>query len=129
MGESDRYQDYRMQRRNSRSGQPGNALFALFAINIAAFLILLANVFTLYAHQARITVISVPYNGFAFYWPVSPEFVKRPWTIITFMFAQGGNPPLSALLAMTGVCCGYGLWIYTAGPVGQQAYFPTLYLW
>lgn len=116
MGESERYQDYKMQRRRFTLGQPGNALFALFAINIAAFfLILLANVFTLYAHQGQDNSQISAMQWFAL--PASfTEFIKRPWTIITFMFAQGGNPPLSALLAMVGSM----LWLWAFGYILQD---------
>jgi membrane associated rhomboid family serine protease len=116
MGESDRYQDYRITRRRFTLGQPGNALFALFAINIAAFfLILLFNVFTLYAQQGQDNSTVSAMHWFA----MSANLVtlsERPWTIITFMFAQGGNPPLAALFAMAGSM----LWLWVFGYILQD---------
>ena len=55
MGESDRYQEYkRMARRRFTLGQPGNALFALFAINVVVFfIIILSRVFFLSTHQGQ----------------------------------------------------------------------------
>lgn len=117
MGESDRYQDYKIVKKRYTLGQPGNALFALFAVNVAAFfLILLANVFTQYTHQGQNAIqgetimqwFALP-AGFS-------SLAERPWTILTFMFAQGGNPPLSALLAMLGSM----LWLWAFGYILQD---------
>ena len=117
MGESDRYQDYRKLRtRRFTLGQPGNALFSLFAINIAAFfLILLVNVFTLFTQQGQDNSGVSAMQWFAL--PANLITVtERPWTILTFMFAQGGNPPLSALLAMAGSM----LWLWAFGYILQD---------
>lgn len=126
MGESDRYQDYKITKRKFTLGQPGNALFALFAINIAAFfLILLVNVFTLYTRQGQDN------SGLsAMQWFALPAdlggLIQKPWTVITFMFSQGGNPPLSVLLAMAGSM----LWLWAFGYIlqdlsGNQYIFPV----
>lgn len=117
MGESDRYQDYKkVHTRRFTLGQPGNALFSLFAINIAAFfLILLVNVFTLFTRQGQDNSDISAIQWFAL--PANLITVtERPWTILTFMFAQGGNPPLSALLAMTGSM----LWLWAFGYILQD---------
>lgn len=116
MGESDRYQDYKIPKRKFTLGQPGNALFALFAINIAAFfLILLVNVFTLYTRQGQDNSSVSVMQWFAL--PANLVTVtERPWTILTFMFSQGGNPPLSALLAMVGSM----LWLWAFGYILQD---------
>ncbi len=125
MGESDRYQDYRVAKRKFTLGQAGNALFALFAINIAAFfLILLANVFTLYSHQGQDNSTVSAMQWFALPGNLV-TFSERPWTLVTFMFAQGGNPPMSALLAMVGSM----LWLWAFGYIlqdlsGNQYIFP-----
>lgn len=117
MGESDRYQNYRKtSTRRFTLGQPGNALFALFAVNVGAFfLILLFNVFTLYAQQGQDnSTVS------ALHWFAMPANLvtlsERPWTVLTFMFAQGGNPPLAALFAMAASM----LWLWTFGYILQE---------
>ncbi len=116
MGESDRYQDYKVARRKFTLGQPGNALFALFAINIGAFfLILLANVFTLYTVQGQ----NIPTENVMHWFALPANLItlsERPWTVLTFMFAQGGNPPLAALFAIAGTM----LWLWAFGYILQD---------
>lgn len=96
MGESDRYQEYKKLSSRSRFsftlGQPGNALFALAAINIIVFfLILLTRVFYLSTHEGgNMEVLAFD----AIHWVALPasltELSKAPWTVFTFMFSQGG---------------------------------------
>jgi membrane associated rhomboid family serine protease len=116
MGESDRYQEYKITKRRFTLGQADNALFMLFAINITTFfLILLANVFTLYTHQGQINDGKDVMQWFAL--PASlATFSERPWTILTFMFSQGGNPAFGAFLAMLGSM----LWLWAFGYILQD---------
>lgn len=118
MGESDRYQDYRKLRtRRFTLGQPGNALFALFAANVGAFfLILLFHVFTLYARQGQDNS-----DVSALHWFALPANLitlsERPWTLLTFMFAQGGGVnPVAVLFAMAASM----LWLWTFAYILQD---------
>jgi Rhomboid family len=95
MGESDRYQEYKKlsnRRFSFTLGQPGNALFALAALNIVVFfLILLTRVFYLSTHEGGdMDVLAFD----AIHWFALPasltELSKAPWTVFTFMFSQGG---------------------------------------
>jgi hypothetical protein len=95
MGESDRYQEYKKlsnRRFSFTLGQPGNALFALAALNIVVFfLILLTRVFYLSTHEGgNMDVLAFD----AIHWFALPanltELSKAPWTLFTFMFSQGG---------------------------------------
>ncbi len=116
MGESDRYQEYKVQRRKLTIGQPGNALFALFAVNIAAFfLILLVNAFAFYSRQGQDNSGLSAIQWFALPANVN-TLVDRPWTLITFMFAQGGTEPFSVLIAMVGSM----LWLWAFGYILQD---------
>ncbi|MGC4100921.1 rhomboid family intramembrane serine protease [Ferruginibacter sp.] len=119
MGESDRYQDYkRTTTRRFTIGQPGNALFALFAINIVFFfLILISRVFYLYSHQGigeqapvfdAIEWFGVPSNLTA--------LSERPWTLITFMFSQGGLQGFQLMLTMLSTM----LWLWAFGYILQD---------
>jgi membrane associated rhomboid family serine protease len=117
MGESDRYQDYKITRRKFTLGQADNALFTLFAINITAFfLILLVNVFTLYTNQGHAATEGTNIME----WFALPANLvtlsERPWTILTFMFSQGGNPAFAAFLSMLGSM----LWLWAFGYILQD---------
>lgn len=118
MGESDRYQDYKKIKKSRFTlGQPGNALFALFAANVGAFfLILLFHVFTLYARQGQDNS-----EVSALHWFALPANLvtlsERPWTLLTFMFAQGGGTnPLAVLFAMAASM----LWLWTFAYILQD---------
>ncbi len=113
MGESDRYQGYKnLTRRRFSLGQPGNALFSLVAINIVFFfLILLSRVFYLYTHQGQgeqapafdaIDWFALPGNLTA--------LSQRPWTVLTFMFSQGGLGTFPLLINMLGSML--WLWVF-----------------
>lgn len=119
MGESDRYQDYRkLTRRKFTLGQPGNALFALFTINIVFFfLILLSRVFYLYTHQTQGQQVL----GFdAVQWFAIPanltRFSESPWTLVTFMFSHGGINTMPLLINMISSM----LWLWAFGYILQD---------
>ncbi len=117
MGESDRYKEYnRITKRRFTLGQPGNALFSLFAINMVGFfIILLANVFSLYTHQK-----TVGYTGNGIEWFAVPANLtllsEKPWTLFTFMFAQGGGAPFALLLTMLSSM----MWLWAFGYILQD---------
>ncbi|HMC99490.1 MAG TPA: rhomboid family intramembrane serine protease [Ferruginibacter sp.] len=88
MGESDRYQEYRVKKQRFTLGQDGNALMWLVTLN-AFFLILLLTLQaayffddrTLYDFQTElIPWFHVPANA--------TKFSERPWTLFSFMFSD-----------------------------------------
>ncbi len=119
MGETDRYQEYRrLARRRFTLGQPGNALFALFAINMVFFfLILISRVFYLYTHQGQGQVAPV-FDGL--HWFAMPadltQLSEMPWTVLTFMFSQGGLDTFPLLLTMLSTM----LWLWAFGFILQD---------
>ncbi|MEI9954835.1 MAG: rhomboid family intramembrane serine protease [Ferruginibacter sp.] len=119
MGESDRYQEYRkLSRRRFTLGQPGNALFALFAANIVGFfLILISRVFYLYGHQTQ-GMEALDFD--AIHWFAVPanltQLGQTPWTLLTFMFSQGGGEPFSLMFTMLSTM----LWLWTFGFIMQD---------
>jgi hypothetical protein len=119
MGEADRYHDYKKTaRRKFTLGQAGNALFALVAVNIVFFfLILISRVFYFYTHQVH----GGPPQVFdAIEWFGMPASLTKlsesPWTLITFMFSQGGMAPFSLLFTMLS----YMLWLWAFGYILQD---------
>jgi len=119
MGESDRYQEYkRMARRRFTLGQPGNALFALFAINVVVFfIIMLSRVFYLSTHLGQgMEVLDFD----AIRWFAMPASLTKlsetPWTLLTFMFAQGGADTFPLMLNMLSSM----LWLWAFGHILQD---------
>jgi membrane associated rhomboid family serine protease len=132
MGESDRYQDYRkLSRRRFTLGQPGNALFTLFAINIVMFfLIMISRVFYLHTHQGEGMEVL---NFDAIKWFAMPvnltSLSESPWTLLTFMFSQGGMDTFPLLITMLSTM----LWLWAFGYIlqdlsGNKLIFP-LYIY
>lgn len=88
MGESDRYNDYKIKKQRFTLGQPDNALMWLFVFNVVFFLISL----TIKA------AISVNNNSDALFysqvlnWFQLPadiaKLANRPWTVLTAMFSE-----------------------------------------
>ena len=118
MGESDRFQEYKTSKRRFTLGQPGNALFALFAANIVFFfLILISRVFYLYTHQGQ-GIVAPAFD--ALEWFAMPANVttlsQKPWTLLTFMFSQGGADPFPLLLTMLSTM----LWLWAFGYILQD---------
>ena len=132
MGESDRYQEYKhLSRRRFTLGQPGNALFALFAINIVVFfLILISRVFYLYTHQGQ-GEEALAFDAIRWFaMPASlTQLSKSPWTVITFMFSQGGMQTFPLMITMLSSM----LWLWAFGYMlqdlsGNRLIFP-LYIY
>jgi hypothetical protein len=119
MGESDRFQEYRrLARSRFTLGQPGNALFALFAINIVFFfLMLISRVFYLYTHQGQGQVAP---TFDAIQWFAMPagltQLIEKPWTLLTFMFSQGGVATFPLMITMLSTM----LWLWAFGYILQD---------
>jgi len=119
MGESDRYQEYKkLARRRFALGQPGNALFGLVAINLVVFfLIMLTRVFYLSTHQTQGMEI-LEFD--AIHWVAMPASLTKlstaPWTILTYMFAQGGMSTFSLMFTMLSTM----LWLWAFGYILQD---------
>lgn len=90
MGETDRYPEYRRPKNRLTLGADGNALMALFTINVIFFLLLITIqvvYFFFQAKQGSFNTQVVPY----FQMPAQlTQLSERPWTILTFMFSHTG---------------------------------------
>jgi membrane associated rhomboid family serine protease len=130
MGIADRHIEYRddQRRRKFALGQPGNSLIAIISINIVVFLlILLSRVFHLYTHQGEGLE---QLNFDAIEWFALPgdlvTLSERPWTLLTFMFSQGGMEIFPLLITMLSNM----LWLYAFGYIlqdlsGNRLIFPV----
>lgn len=88
MGESDRYQEYRIKKHRFTLGQAGNALMWLFALNVIFCLVLLMirTAISVDAHSDTL-FYSQTLNWFQL--PASlSRLGERPWTIISYMFSD-----------------------------------------
>jgi Rhomboid family len=132
MGESDRYQDYKLSKRRFTLGQPGNALFALLAANLVFFfLILLSRVFYLFAHQGS-GVDAISFD--ALEWFAMPAGLtalsEKPWTLLTFMFAQGGiQHPLLLLLTMLSTMLWLWVFAYILQDLSGNPFIVPVYIY
>ncbi len=134
MGESDRYHDYKQQAKGRfvfTLGQTGNAMFGLIAVNmIFFFLILLSRVFYLFTHQ---TQGAAALNFDAIEWFALPasliKLSENPWTLLTFMFSQGGLATFPLLITMLSTM----LWLWAFGHIMQDLagnkYLAPLYIY
>ncbi|MEO6547436.1 MAG: rhomboid family intramembrane serine protease [Ferruginibacter sp.] len=90
MGESERFPEYRRPGRRLTLGSDGNALVALFSINVIFFLLLITIkvvYFFFQSEQAEFTSQVVQY----FEMPAGlTRLSERPWTILTYMFTHTG---------------------------------------
>ncbi|MEJ7586069.1 MAG: rhomboid family intramembrane serine protease [Ferruginibacter sp.] len=88
MGESERYPEYKRPRNRLTLGNDGNALVALFTINVIFFLLLITIqvVYSFFqANEVSFNTQVVQY----FEMPASlTKLSERPWTIITYMFSH-----------------------------------------
>ncbi len=90
MGESDRYPEFRRSRNRLTLGSDGNALVALFTINVIFFLVLITIqvvYFFFHSNQSAFNAQVIQY----FQMPASlTKLSERPWTILTYMFSHIG---------------------------------------
>ncbi len=88
MGESDRYQEYRVKKQRFTLGQDGNALMGLFVLNVIFFLVLLTIkvAFSFYQRPEAVFFSDmVPW----FRLPASlTRLSERPWTLLVYPFAD-----------------------------------------
>ena len=90
MGESDRHPEYHRPKNRLTLGNDGNALVALFAINVIFFLLLITIqvvYFFFRANEGAFATQIVQY----FEMPAQlTKLSERPWTILTYMFSHIG---------------------------------------
>lgn len=110
MGESDRYIDYKMQKKRFTLGQPGNALMWLFAINVVFFLVL---------QTIKVAINVNDHSSTAFYeqvvyWFQLPAGLgplsAKPWTVLSYMFSD-----VELMRALSNM-----LWLWAFGSVLQN---------
>jgi len=90
MGETDRYSDYKRPRNRLTLGSDGNALVALFTINVIFFLSLITIQVVYFFFQANETAFITQVVQY-FEMPAKlTKFSERPWTILTYMFSHTG---------------------------------------
>ncbi len=88
MGESDRYSNFRQPRKRLTLGQDGNALMALFSINIIFFIILFTIKVVYFFFQKDESLFT---SQVMQYFAMPAQLVhlsERPWTILTYMFTH-----------------------------------------
>lgn len=113
MGESERYLDYK-RNRPIRLGDDGNALVALFAINIIFFLLIL--LIEVSFHFSERSKDAFTNEVLRWFWlPGTFEsFIKQPWSIVTYMFSESSTEIIRIAVNM--------LWLWGFGRMLQQAY-------
>ena len=110
MGESDRYSDYRRQRKKISFGDDNNAIVNLFAINVIFFLILLTiQVVYLFAQKDKALFDSQVLQYFAMPAKLT-RLSERPWTVLVYMFSD-----ISVLRLLSNM-----LWLWAFGYIMQD---------
>jgi len=109
MGESDRYQEYRIKKQRFTLGQDGNALMWLVVINAIFFLVLLLAhaAYNIYQKPAELY-----YNQVGQWFELPGTFAKlgeRPWTLFTAMFTD-----ISVLRILSNM-----IWLWAFGSILQ----------
>ena len=90
MGESERYPDYKRSRNRITLGSDGNALVALFSINVIFFLLLLTIKVIYFFFQTGEGAFNTQVVQY-FEMPSNlTTLSERPWTIFTYMFSHTG---------------------------------------
>ena len=113
MGEADRYSEYKKIKRNKFTlGQDGNALMALFTLNVIFFLVLLMAQVVYFFYQQTPQL----YNAQVVQWFELPSSLsklsERPWTILTYMFSDTGQNLIRIISNM--------LWLWAFGYILQE---------
>ena len=112
MGESDRFLEYKKPKNRFTLGDDGNALVALFAINVVFFLLLLLIEVgynysqrdeSLYRNEV-VSWFSLPSNFGA--------FIQKPWTILVYMFS---DVKIEFIRLITNM-----IWLWAFGSLLQQ---------
>lgn len=90
MGEADRYPEYRRPRIRLTLGSDGNALMALFTINVIFFLLLLTIQVVYFFFQSGEATFNAQVVQY-FEMPAGlTKLSERPWTVLTYMFSHTG---------------------------------------
>jgi membrane associated rhomboid family serine protease len=109
MGESDRYQEYRVKKQRFTLGQDGNALMWLFIINVVFFLVLQVIQVAYFFYQKTAELYYVQVVQW-FQLPASiTKLSERPWAIFTYMFSD-----ISVFRALSNM-----LWLWAFGSILQ----------
>jgi membrane associated rhomboid family serine protease len=88
MGESDRYPEYKRPRKRLTLGSDGNALVALFTINVIFFLLLITIQVVYFFFQSNAGAFNTQVVQY-FEMPAGlTKLSERPWTILTYMFTH-----------------------------------------
>ncbi len=88
MGESDRYQEFRVKKQRFTLGQDGNALMWLFIVNVIFFLVLMTIQVAYFFYQKTPELYYIQVVQW-FQLPASPsKWSERPWTLVTYMFSD-----------------------------------------
>ena len=90
MGESDRYPEYKQPKKRLTLGNDGNALVALFTLNVIFFLLLITIQVVYFFFQANEAAFA---TQIVQYFEMPAQLTKlseRPWTILTYMFSHTG---------------------------------------
>lgn len=110
MGESERYIDYKMQKKRFTLGQPDNALVWLFALNVVFFLTL---------QVIKVSIDVQDHSSAAFFSQVAIWFQlpagmgslsNKPWTVLTYMFSD-----VEIIRAVSNM-----LWLWVFGTILQN---------
>lgn len=113
MGEADRYQEYKhLRKKKFILGAENNALTTLLALNAIGFLSLLTLQVSFYFGQQSREVF---YNSIVYYAELPAlfnTFIHKPWTLLTFMFADTDNGLWRIVSNM--------VWMWTFGYFFQQ---------
>jgi len=110
MGESDRYSDYKKQKKKIYFGDDNNAVVNLFAINVVIFLILCLIEVAYFFFQRGPALFD---SQVVQYFEMPAQLTRlseRPWTILTFMFSH-----ISVLHILSNM-----LWLWAFGYIMQD---------
>ena len=112
MGEADRHREYKKVKQRFTLGYDGNAITALFVLNVIFFLtLLIVKVAYFFYHEVPQT-----FDAEVTQWFQLPQNItslsERPWTLITFMFTDT-NENLMRIIANM-------LWLWAFGSLLQE---------
>ena len=112
MGEADRHSEYKKKKARFTLGYDGNAITALFALNVIFFLLLLLVKVTYFFYH----VGPEAYDTTVLQWFQLPQSItklsERPWTIITFMFSDTSENLMRIIANM--------MWLWAFGYLLQE---------
>jgi membrane associated rhomboid family serine protease len=110
MGETERYSEYKRPRNRITLGSDGNALVALFTINVIFFLLLITIQVVYFFFQANQSLFNTQVVQY-FQLPAGlTKLSERPWTILTYMFSHTGIIPILSNM----------IWLWAFGFILQE---------